>query len=215
MAYTRQDKSKEGYVPFELIPHMMALSGIDCILTLDLHVSHLKTLFPMNMVEVEPHLIFAPLLCNKKPDVIVSPDKGGEHRAQKLAQELGMSWTSLIKKRDPGNKTFIYGNQNINFAGTACLIVDDIVDTGGTLCSAVEYLKKQGAVQVTACVTHGLFSSSCLDRLEKSQLDHLYISDSLPRSSIPKWISMVPTAPLFGKSIKNFLESESPFSSKE
>ena len=202
MAYARQDKSEQGYAPFELIAHMIETCGIDCIHTLDLHVAQLKNFFSIEVVDIEPHLLFSSLWRDRKECVVVSPDKGGHARARTLAQALGAPWVHLSKKRIHGKEPQIYGETSALVCGNTCLIVDDILDTGGTLSATVAYLKEQGAACVSACITHFLGSSLCLDQMAKSGLDHLYTSDSVPVQDGSSWMSIVAIAPLFAASLK-------------
>jgi ribose-phosphate pyrophosphokinase len=206
MAYARQDKSKDGTTPFELIPHMIHTCGIDHVFTLDLHVPHLKKLFSIAVEDIEPHLLFAPIWGRKKRYIVVSPDQGGHQRAQKLAQTIKAPWIYLTKHRDTGKEPSVSGGDRQLFYERECIVVDDILDTGGTLCAAVAHLKQQGAVRVTACITHFLCSSPCLDRLHMAGLDHLYTSDTLPILEAPSWVSIMSTVPLLSEKMKTLRE---------
>lgn len=160
--------------------HILESFGIQCLITLDPHGSEWmpQASFDIRMMSGMP--IFLPALKHTTITRIISPDSGGKDRAKAWANRLGCPLSCLSKKRTPQGTEIWHPNPD--WAGEICLIVDDLVDTGGTLSQACAYVLNQGAWRVMAAITHGVFSKSCLDLIKTSGLEALWISDSIPLS---------------------------------
>jgi ribose-phosphate pyrophosphokinase len=189
--YARQDRRvRSARVPItaKLVADMIAGSGITRVLTVDLHADQIQGFFdiPVDNVYGTPELVKAidPKKFNNL--VVVSPDVGGVVRARATAKLLNDAELAIIDKRRIGpNKSevmHIIGDVN----GRDCLVVDDIVDTAGTLCTAANYLKQFGAVSVSAYITHPVLSGPAIDNIRASSLDELVVTDTIPLSEAAK-----------------------------
>ncbi len=164
----------------DVLGHILESFGIQCLITLDPHGSEWmpKASFDIRILSAMP--VFLPALKNTAITHIISPDSGGKDRAKAWANRLGCPWSCLSKKRTPQGTEIWHAQPD--WANETCLIVDDLVDTGGTLSQACAYVLGNGARSVMAAITHGVFSKSCLDELQASGLEALWISDSIPQN---------------------------------
>ncbi len=154
--------------------------GIQCLITLDPHGSDLMPHVSFDIRVFSGMSIFLPALKNIPIGRIISPDLGGKDRAKAWAHRLGCPWSCLSKKRTPEGTEIWHPKPD--WVGETCLIVDDLVDTGGTLFQACAYLLNQGARRIMAAITHGVLSKSCLNQMQAHGLESLWISDSIPQS---------------------------------
>jgi ribose-phosphate pyrophosphokinase len=175
------------YVPYgrnpkavDVLGHILESFGIECLITLDPHLPKFMSTASFDTCIVSGMPIFLSALKNAAISRVISPDSGGKDRATAWATHMGCPWSCLSKKRTPQG-TEIWHHSPDWFDET-CLIVDDVVDTGGTLSQACAYVLSKGARRVMAAVTHGVFSNPCLDHLQTSGLETLWISDSIPQS---------------------------------
>lgn len=221
LGYTRQDKMTDLRVPIpaSAVAQMIVRVGAARITTLDLHTSQIQGFFKNVPVD---HMLMCPEFGGyiiSQPwfrvdeVVIVAPDTGGVERAKKLADFLGVERIASIVKRctDDG----LYGKTQLmgEVAGLKCIVVDDIVDTGETLVQACELLHSLGALQITACVTHGIFSHPCTERVNRCEaLTELVVSDSIPQEmhqrSIAK-LRVLTIAPLIATVIDKYVHGQS------
>lgn len=185
--YARQDRRvRSARVPItaKVVADMMASVGICRVLTVDLHADQIQGFFYMPVDNVYATPVLLNDIQNKKLDnlMVVSPDVGGVVRARAIAKRLNDAELSIIDKRRSGpNKAevmHIIGEP----AGRNCLIVDDIVDTAGTLCSAAAQLKTNGATSVRAYITHPVLSGPAIDNINNSSLDEVVVTDTIPLS---------------------------------
>ncbi len=182
--YARQDRRvRSARVPItaKVVADMMVGAGIDRLLTVDLHAEQIQGFFdvPVDNVYGSPVLL-EDIEKQKFEDlVVVSPDIGGVVRARAVAKQLGVDLAIIDKRRPSANVAEI---MNIigDIEGRTCLLVDDMVDTAGTLCNAASALKKQGAKRVVAYATHPVLSGKAVDNLNNSELDELVVTDSIP-----------------------------------
>ncbi|UTF61324.1 ribose-phosphate pyrophosphokinase [Gilvimarinus sp. DA14] len=182
--YARQDRRvRSARVPItaKVVADMMVGAGIDRLLTVDLHAEQIQGFFdvPVDNVYGSPVLL-EDIEKQKFEDlVVVSPDIGGVVRARAVAKQLGVDLAIIDKRRPSANVAEI---MNIigEIEGRTCLLVDDMVDTAGTLCNAASALKKQGAKRVVAYATHPVLSGKAVDNLNNSELDELVVTDSIP-----------------------------------
>lgn len=214
-AYTRQDKKDKPRVPItsKLVADLVSRAGADRILTMDLHAAQIQGFFDVPV----DHLFAAPVLLEaiRKLEVsnlmIVSPDAGGVERARAIAKRLEADLAIVDKRRVAGNQAKV---MNIigDVEGRNVLIVDDIIDTAGTLVKTVEALQEKGAQRVLAAGIHAILSGPALDRIEKSSVELVLVSNTTPlgvkmeRCSKLRALSV---APLLGEAIRRIHENSS------
>lgn len=210
--YARQDRRTKARTPIsaKLVSNLITEAGIERVLTMDLHATQIQGFFdipvdnlyaaPIFALDVEHHFK------GRLSDVtIVSPDVGGVARARELAKRIGCALAIVDKRREkPGEiaEMTVIGD----VAGKTCIIVDDICDTAGTLCKAAEVLIENGATEVHSYITHGVLSGPAVERITKSVMKSLVITDSIEPTAAVKAapnIRIVPTAPMFAQAILN------------
>ncbi|MGI9341798.1 MAG: ribose-phosphate diphosphokinase [Gammaproteobacteria bacterium] len=185
--YARQDRRpRAARVPItaRLVAGMIATSGIDRVLTVDLHADQIQGFFsiPLDNVYGSP-ILLGDLWKHKSDDmVVVSPDIGGVVRARALAKRMDDLDLAIIDKRRPQPNESEVMNIIGEVGGKTCVLIDDMVDTAGTLCLAAAALKENGATRVVAYITHPVLSGPAVDRIGKSQLDELVVTDTIPLS---------------------------------
>ena len=185
--YCRQDRrARYARVPIsaKVVADMISSVQADRALIVDLHADQIQGFFsfPIDNIYASPVLL-DDINQNYKGDVIiVSPDVGGVVRARALAKRLGDSDLAIIDKRRPRPNENKVMNVIGNVKDKSCIIVDDIVDTAGTLCEAAKALKENGAVKVSAYATHPVLSGPAVDRIEQSVIDELVVTDTIPLS---------------------------------
>ena len=193
---------------------MLEVAGATRIVSSDLHASQIAGFFNIPVDDVSPTTMFYKYFASLNFDnvVCVSPDHGGLVRTSKLAEKLNAPLAIIDKRRPEPNKAEILSIVG-KVQGKTCIIVDDIVDTAGTLLLAVEKLHELGAKQVFAAITHGVLSRDAVERINKSHLDRLVITDSIPLSEEKKSdkIDVISFAPLFSKIIVSLEQGKSLF----
>jgi ribose-phosphate pyrophosphokinase len=188
--YARQDRRvRSARVPItaKVVADMMVGVGVDRVLTVDLHAEQIQGFFdvPVDNVYGSPVLLEDIEQQKFENLIVVSPDIGGVVRARAVAKQLGIDLAIIDKRRPRANVAevmHIIGE----IEGRTCLLVDDMVDTAGTLCSAAKALKDQGAKHVIAYATHPVLSGKAVDNLNNSVLDELVVTDSIPLSDAIK-----------------------------
>jgi ribose-phosphate pyrophosphokinase len=214
--YARQDRRASGRTPIsaKLVSNLITQAGADRVLTLDLHAGQIQGFFDIPT----DNLFAVPVLARdvKKnyelPNVmVVSPDVGGVVRARSLAKRLDALLAIVDKRREkPGESEVM--NIIGDVRGKDCLLIDDIVDSGGTLCNAADALLANGATSVTAYITHGVLSGGAVNRITSSKLKELVITDSIqPTSAVEAAhnIRIVSIADLIGEAISRTATEES------
>jgi ribose-phosphate pyrophosphokinase len=217
--YARQDRRASGRTPIsaKLVANLITHAGADRVLTLDLHAGQIQGFFDIPT----DNLFAVPVLTRDvkenydlKNIMVVSPDVGGVVRARALSKRLDCMLAIVDKRRDrPGESEVM--NVIGDVSGKDCLLIDDIVDSGGTLCNAAEALLKNGATSVTAYITHGVLSGGAVARIGASKLKELVITDSIqPTTAVQSAsnIRVISTAQLLGEAI-NRTSMESSVSS--
>ncbi|KPQ08106.1 MAG: ribose-phosphate pyrophosphokinase PrsA [Rhodobacteraceae bacterium HLUCCA12] len=210
--YARQDRRTKARTPIsaKLVANLITHAGIDRVLTLDLHATQIQGFFDIPVDNLYAAPIFAlDVLHNFRGRlndvVVVSPDVGGVARARELAKRIGCTLAIVDKRREkPGEVAEMTVIGNVE--GKTCIIVDDICDTAGTLCKAAEVLVEAGATEVHSYITHGVLSGPAVERITKSVMKSLVITDSIEATDAVKAapnIRIVPTAPLFAQAILN------------
>lgn len=175
LAYSRQSRPNKygNAAPISLIARMLKLAGITRIITLDLHNSHLETIFDVPIKNIALHEIFDPV---QDDAVIISPDIGGIERARAFA---GNQPIAIINKQRLSEGQCVINGIIGDVKGKNCVIIDDIVDSAGTLCQAASLLKSLGARNIEAYVTHGILSEGAIERINNSDISKITISDSV------------------------------------
>ncbi|MBA4381856.1 MAG: ribose-phosphate pyrophosphokinase, partial [Sideroxydans sp.] len=187
--------------------------GVDRVLTMDLHSDQIQGFFdiPVDNVYASPILLSDVWRNNFKNLIVVSPDVGGVVRARALAKQLDAD-LAIIDKRRPKPNVAKVMNIIGDVAGRTCLIMDDMVDTANTLCEAANALKEKGAERVVAYCTHGVLSGPAIDRLEKSSIDELVVTDTIPLSEAArncKRIRQLSIAELMAETLRRINAEES------
>ena len=214
--YARQDRRvRSARVPItaKVVADMMVRVGVDRVLTVDLHAEQIQGFFdcPVDNVYGAPALV-SDIEAQRYPDLqVVSPDIGGVVRARAVAKQLGVDLAIIDKRRPQANVAEI---MNIigDVDGKTCLMIDDIVDTAGTLCSAAKALKDQGAAKVVAYCTHPVLSGPAIDRLNGAELDELVVTDTIPLSQAAKdcgKVRVISLASVLAESIRRVSNEES------
>ena len=183
--YSRQDRRvRSARVPIsaKVVADMMVAVGVDRVLTVDLHAEQIQGFFacPVDNIYGSPVLNDDIERCNYKNLIVVSPDIGGVVRARAMAKLLNDADLAIIDKRRPRANEAQVMNIIGDVAGRTCLLVDDMVDTAGTLCKAADALKDSGAAKVIAYCTHPVLSGDAIGNLNQSKLDELVVTDTIP-----------------------------------
>ena len=210
--YARQDRRTKARTPItaKLVANMMVEAGIERILTLDLHAAQIQGFFDIPVDNLYASPVFSLDIRHHFRDqldnlMVVSPDVGGVGRARELAKRIGAPLSIVDKRREKAGEVAemtVIGD----VSGKTCIIVDDICDTAGTLCKAAEVLIEAGAKEVHAYITHGVLSGPAVERVSKSVLKSLVITDSIEATDKVRGCSnirIVPTAPMFAQAILN------------
>ena len=214
--YARQDRKPGPRTPItsKLVANMIDKAGANRVLTMDLHAGQIQGFFDIPT----DNLFAAPVLTlnikdkikNKTP-IIVSPDVGGVVRARIIASRIGADLAIVDKRREKAGESEV---MNIigDVEGRACFIIDDIVDSAGTLCNASNALLEKGATEVYAYVTHGVLSGEAVERVNNSSLTKLVLTDSIEESDLvlkSNKIEVISISPLLGEAIKRISDEKS------
>jgi len=186
--YARQDRRpRSARVPItaQLVASMISNGGIDRVLTLDLHADQIQGFFSVPVDNVYGSPVLLGDLWKQKVDdlVVVSPDIGGVVRARALAKRMDDAGLAIIDKRRPRPNEAEVMNIIGEVEGKNCVLIDDMVDTAGTLCLAAKALKDKGAVRVVAYITHPVLSGPAVERISESVIDELVVTDTIPLSA--------------------------------
>lgn len=209
MGYARQDRKSKGREPItaRLVVDILAQAGADRIMSVDLHAGQIQGFFngPFD------HLIARPILCdyvqkNFKPEnlVIVSPDAGRVKTAERYASVLGCDIAIVHKQRSHVKHNTVEAKYLIGeVEGKVCIIIDDMIDTAGTLCAAAELVAENGAKKICGLATHGVLSDPALERIEKSPFAKVIVTNTLPHDTVAqsKKLVVLSVAPLIADAI--------------
>jgi ribose-phosphate pyrophosphokinase len=214
--YARQDRKVRPRLPIsaKLVADLISVAATDRLLCLDLHAGQIQGFFsiPVDNLFATPVLLDAiRRYCNAHELAIISPDAGGVERARAYAKRLDASLAIVDKRREAANIAEV---MNIvgDVEGRSCVIVDDIVDTAGTLTEAARALKDAGAAQVSAAITHPVLSGPAIKRIAESPLEHLVVTDTIPLSTEAKdcdKLHVESIAPLLSEAIRRINNEES------
>ncbi len=214
--YARQDRrvrSARVAISSKVIADMVGIVGVNRVLTVDLHAEQIQGFFSIPVDNVYGSSVLTDDIERQRYEnlIVVSPDVGGVVRARAVAKQLNVDLAIIDKRRPQANEAQvmnIIGDVN----GRTCLIVDDIVDTAGTLCKAADALKEQGAAQVVAYCTHPVLSGPAISNIEKSSIDSLVVTDTIPLSEEGancQKIRQLSMAKLLAESIRRVSNEES------
>ena len=214
--YARQDRRPRAQrvaISAKMVANMITHSGVDRVLTVDLHADQIQGFFdiPVDNVYASPVLLHDAWKQRYQNMIVVSPDVGGVVRARALAKQLGCDLAIIDKRRPRANEAqvmHIIGDVR----GKTCLLVDDMIDTAGTMCQGVAALKKEGADKVFAYITHPVLSGPAVQRINESQLDELVVTDTIPLSEAarasPK-IRQLSVAEMLAETMRRISDEES------
>ena len=186
--YARQDRrprSARVSISAKVVADMLGSVGIDRMLTVDLHSDQIQGFFdmPVDNVYASPVLVDHMVSVGYENPIIVSPDVGGVVRARAIAKQANDLDLAIIDKRRPQPNETKVMNVIGDVAGRTCILVDDIVDTAGTLCTAATALKEEGATKVVSYITHPVLSGNAIEKIAASELDEMIVTDTIPLSS--------------------------------
>ncbi|MCA1909689.1 MAG: ribose-phosphate pyrophosphokinase [Magnetospirillum sp.] len=212
--YARQDRKSGPRTPIsaKLVANLITTAGADRVVTLDLHSGQIQGFFDIPLDNLYAAPVFTNDIRARYDNVmVVSPDVGGVVRARAIAKRIDADLAIIDKRRERAGVSEV---MNIigEVKGRRCILVDDIVDSAGTLCNAAEALMKAGAVSVSAYVTHGVLSGGAVARVTSSPLEELVVTDSIPATEAVKLahnIRQITIAPLMAESIQRISEERS------
>jgi ribose-phosphate pyrophosphokinase len=214
--YARQDRrSRSTRVPIsaKVVANLLETVGVERLLSMDLHADQIQGFFdiPVDNIYASPVLLADLKSKNYKDLVVVSPDIGGVVRARALAKQLGCDLAIIDKRRPTANVSEVMHVIG-EIDGRNCVIMDDMIDTAGTLVKAAEVLKERGAKRVYAYCTHAVFSGPAIERIAKSDLDEVVITNTIPMNDAAKAnkkIRQLSVAFLFAETIRRITDGES------
>ena len=217
--YARQDRKAKSRDPIsaKLVANLITAAGADRVLTMDLHAAQIQGFFDIPVDNLQGSHLFVKHYVNKfgkgNEDVmVVSPDVGSTARARAFSMKLGLNMAIVDKRRERANQSEV---MNIigDVSGKTCILLDDIVDTAGSLCGAAKAIKERGGAKaVYACATHGVLSGPALDRINSSCIEELLLLDTIPYpAGRPKCakIQYLSTASVFAEAIRRIYEEVS------
>ena len=213
--YARQDRKVQPRVPIssKLLADLVTVAGTDRVLTVDLHAGQIQGFFniPVDHLYASPVILEYIKKCNIKDIVIVSPDAGGVERARAFAKRLNASLAIIDKRRERANESEVM-NVIGDVKGKNTIILDDMIDTAGTIAQAAIALKEKGADRVLVACTHAVLSGPALDRINNSVIEELIVTNTIRLDSKQekcKKLTVLSIAPLLGEAIKRIHEESS------
>lgn len=210
--YARQDRKAAPRVPItaKLIANLLQTAGVDRIVTMDLHAGQIQGFFDVPVDNLYGSIVFKDYIKQKNlPNpIIASPDIGGVARARYFAEQLGFNLVIVDKRREKANVSEV---MNIigDVEGQDVILVDDMIDTAGTICKAAEVLKEYGAANVMALGTHAVLSGNAIEKINASVLDEVVMTNTIPLLKESPKIKILSVAPLFAEVIRRINNDES------
>lgn len=210
--YARQDRKAAPRVPItaKLVANMMQTAGIDRVVTMDLHAGQIQGFFDIPVDNLYGSIVFVDFLKsqNLKNPIIASPDVGGVARARSFAKKLNLDMVIVDKRREEANKSEV---MNIigDVRGKDVILIDDMIDTAGTIVKAAQAFKENGATSVMAFCTHAVLSGVAYENISKDGLDKLIVTDTIPLKQEHSKIKVISVASLFGEVIRRVYHDES------
>jgi ribose-phosphate pyrophosphokinase len=210
--YGRQDRKDQPRVGIsaKLIAKFFETAGANRVITIDLHADQIVGFFDIKVDQLQASYVFVPYLkgLNLENIVVAAPDTGGTKKAKYLSKHLGCEMVLCYKHRSESNKIdemILVGDVK----GKHVIIVDDIIDTGGTLCRAADLMMEKGALSVRAVITHPVMSGDAYENVEKSSLIELVVTDSIPLKRMSKKITVISVSSLLSRAIRNIVDYKS------
>ncbi|MDQ1206393.1 ribose-phosphate diphosphokinase [Microbacterium sp. SORGH_AS_0862] len=218
--YSRQDKKGRGREPISarLVADLLRTAGADRVMSVDLHAAQIQGFFdgPVDHLFAKPVLLeyFERTLSpeDRAKLTVVSPDTGRVRVADTWSDSLGAPLAIIHKRRDPNVANQVTVNEIVgSVAGRVCLLVDDMIDTGGTIVKAAQALKASGAERVIVAATHAVFSDPAVERLQDASIDEVVVTDTIPLPEEKRFpaLTVLPIAPLLGRAIREVFEDGS------
>jgi len=210
--YARQDRKAAPRVPItaKLVANLMETAGIDRVVTVDLHAGQIQGFFDIPVDNLYGSIVFKDYIQRKnlKNPIIASPDIGGVARARNFAKNLELDLVIVDKRRERANESEV---MNIigDVEGKDVILIDDMIDTAGTMVKAASALKKKGATSVMAFCTHPVLSGPAYERIENGELDELVVTDTIPLSKESSKITVLSVSKLFAEVIRRIYHNES------
>jgi ribose-phosphate pyrophosphokinase len=210
--FARQDRKDKPRVSIasKMIADLLSAAGADRVITMELHAPQIQGFFNIPVDHLESSIIFVPHLraLNQDNLVIAAPDVGASNRIREVAKALNLPMVICDKERKKANEI---ANMTVigDVQGKEVVIIDDIIDTGGTLCKAAAMLMEKGAVSVKAMCCHPVLSGKAYENIENSVISELIVTDSIPLKSHTPKIKVISVAPLFARAIRNVHENGS------
>lgn len=210
--YARQDRKAAPRVPItaKLVANMIEIAGIDRVVTMDLHAGQIQGFFDIPVDNLYGTITFINYLKNKhlSNPIVASPDVGGVARARSLAKQLNLDLAIIDKRREKANESEVM-NVIGDVNGKDVILIDDMVDTAGTLIKAAAAFKERGATSVTAFCTHPVLSGPAYERIAAGAIDELVVTDTIPLKEQNEHIKVISVAPLFAEVIRRVYHDES------
>ena len=210
--YARKDRKDEGRVPIsaKVVANTLVGAGAQRLVTLDMHAAQIQGFFdiPVDHLYARPVLLEAVGQLGVENPVVVTPDVGGTKMARAWAKRLSADLAIVDKRRISGSETVI---ENVigDVQGRNCVIVDDMISTGGSITQAAETLKRNGAARIVIAVSHAVLCGPAVERIENAPVDTVLVTDTIPLKIKPSNMKVVSTAPLIARAIQNIHENNS------
>jgi ribose-phosphate pyrophosphokinase len=213
--YARQDRKASGRTPItaKLVANLLEVAGAHRILTIDLHAGQIQGFFDIPVDNLYSKPVMLEYIKQKYPEniIIISPDAGGVERARAFAKPIRADLAIIDKRRERANQSEV---MNIvgDVKGKICMLVDDMVDTAGTLTNAARALMEAGASKVAACCTHGVLSGPAINRINDSPIDELIITDTIPLTGAAAEngkFKVITVAPILAEAIRRIYTNDS------
>ncbi len=205
--YARKDRKDEGRVPIsaKVVANTLIASGADRLVTIDMHAAQIQGFYdiPVDHLFARPVLLDAIVRCEIEDPVVVTPDVGGTRMARAYAKRIHADLAIVDKRRISGSETTI---EHVigDVEGRNCVIVDDMISTGGSISQAAATLRESGAKEITIAVTHPVFCGPAVERLDAAPLDRLLVTETIPPGETqPQKLQVVSVAPLISQAIQS------------
>lgn len=204
--YSRQNRQTHPYGPIsaQLVANIIEAAGVDHLLTIDMHSLEIKNFFKIGVTNIETTNLYASILKDFSEIVVASPDVGGLMRVHNLSELLRINFAVINKVRKRDGSCEMKGITG-NVKGSHCVLIDDIIDTGTTLCQAAELLIQRGALSVEAIVTHAVISAQAEDKITNSVISKITVTNSIKQLNLGDKFKVIDIAPLITKNLKIIL----------
>ncbi|WP_341761227.1 ribose-phosphate diphosphokinase [Candidatus Tisiphia endosymbiont of Thecophora atra] len=198
--YSRQDRRSCSFTPVSsrLVANMLEVAGVDHVITVDLHSQQLEGFFKIPVQNLDPISLFAPIIETYNNSIIVSPDVGGFVRVRDVNRLFNMNIAVINKSREVKRSNDKCQMSEIigNVSGKHCILIDDIVDSGETLCKGAKLLMEVGALSVNAFITHPVLSRMSKENIQNSDIMNVYITDTIETTDLPSKFHVISVAPI-------------------